>query len=207
MATTTTTETMTREQAEQVTDDIRKAGKALATARTKFASAVKAAKDGNAHTALGFKSWPEYVATVFADMPGLSKGDREYLTGFMAGEGMSTRAIARVLGVSQPTAHRMVKALEERGEVEADRETTGTDGKSQRKGEGKGKGGRKGKGKDAEQGKGETVRLSDLKSDEVGKVALDAVAVLNKRWRDGDETAESAILDLLAMLDSHKITA
>lgn len=205
---TNTTTAMTREQAEQVTTDIREAGKSLATARTKFASAVKRAKDGDAHTALGFKSWPEYVATVFADMPGLAKGDREYLTGFMAGEGMSSRAVARVLGVSQATASRMIRALEDKGEVESDREVTGTDGKGQSaKGKGRGRAKGEGKGKGKGKGEGESVRLTDLDSEQVGQVALDALKILNDRWREGDEQAEGKILDVLALLDSHKITA
>lgn len=200
------TENMTREQAETVTREIRDTGKALATARTKFASAVKRAKDGNAHTALGFKSWTEYVASTFENLPGLGKADHEYLTAFMAGEGMSSRAVARVLGVSQSTAARMIRQAEAEGKVSEERKVEGKDGKAQGKGKGKGRKAGASKGK-REEGKREGVSLKDLKSDEVGKVALDAVAILNTRWREGDTDAESAILDLLAMLDSHKITA
>jgi hypothetical protein len=198
------TKNMTREAAETVTSDIREAGKTLATARTKFASAVKRAKDGNAHKSLGFKSWAEYVATVFENLPGLGKADTEYLTAFMAGEGMSSRAVARVLGVSQSTAARAIRQAEEKGEVSEDRKVAGTDGKTQAKGKGKGRA----KGKTAkaddkvsqDDSPAETeTRDENVKTAKTDDLRATAIAILHElsdRWSEGDESAEEAIREI-----------
>lgn len=195
----TMSENMTREQAETVTEEIRTTGKALATARTKFASAVKRAKDGNAHAALGFKSWTEYVASTFENMPGLGKADHEYLTGFMAGEGMSSRAVARVLGISQSTAARMIRALEEKGEVSEDRTVEGTDGKGQSKGKGKGREKGKGKDKGEETGKRE-VSVKQADTETLRALMAEIAGELSDRWAEGDEAAEKAIREVADML-------
>jgi transposase len=192
----TATANMSREAAETVTREIVESGASLAKFRTSFASAIKRAKDGNAHAALGFKSWTDYAADTFANMPNLGKGDREYLTAFMAGEGMSSRAVARVLGVSQSTAARMIRQAEESGTVAADREVTGKDGKSQTaKGKGKGRA----KGKTAKgKGKGETatVTVKTAKTEELRTLALQILAELSDRWAEGDEAAEAAMSEL-----------
>lgn len=126
----TTTTTVTREAAESITAELREASKGLAKARTRIGSLVKSAKSGNVHTVMGFKSWPAYVADVLGDLKGLSQADHEWLLHLMAGEGMSSRAIARALGISQSTANRMVKAMVETGKVAKDRDVAGTDGKT-----------------------------------------------------------------------------
>jgi transposase len=195
--TTTTTTTMTREQAEQVTSEIREHGKALVTHRTKFAAAVKRAKDGQAHVAMGLPSWPEYVATVFANMPGLGKADAEYLTAYMAGEGMSSRAVARVLGVSQSTAARMIRQAEEQGTVSADRKVEGTDGKSQSKGKGKGRKAGAGKGKaKAKDGESRDVNVKTAKTEELRSLVVSILEELSDRWAEGDEAAEQAMREI-----------
>jgi transposase len=213
--TTTATATMTTEAAEAVTTEIREAGKALVANRTKFAAAVKRAKDGQAHVGMGLPSWSEYVATVFADMPGLGKADTEYLTAFMAGEGMSSRAVARVLGVSQSTANRLIAKAEAKGEVSADRKVEGTDGKAQAKGKGKGR--PKGSaGRTASEKKAEAVSQGDspvtervtsvkqAKTDELRALALSILAELSDRWAEGDEAAEAAVLEVA---DAAMVTA
>lgn len=120
---------MTAEAAVTVTTEIRDAGAAMVNNRKALAAAVEKARQGNAHKALGFASWTAYVADVFAkeNMPRMTVADREYLAGFMAGEGMSSRAVALVLGVSQSTATRMVKA----SDVEKPATVTGLDGVEQ----------------------------------------------------------------------------
>jgi transposase len=192
---------MTREQAEQVTSEIREHGKALVTHRTKFAAAVKRAKDGQAHVAMGLPSWPEYVATVFANMPGLGKADAEYLTAYMAGEGMSSRAVARVLGVSQSTAARMIRQAEEQGTVSADRKVEGTDGKSQSKGKGKGRKAGAGKAKakakaKAKDGESRDVNVKTAKTEELRSLVVSILEELSDRWAEGDEAAEQAMREI-----------
>jgi hypothetical protein len=132
MTTTTTTApvALTTEAAESITEAIRKAGANVATARKALAKAIAEAKAGDVATVLGFASWTAYVAHVFSEeaMPRMGKADREYLAGFMAGEGMSSRAVASVLGVSQATASRMIRAT--RPEGEDTYTVAGTDGKA-----------------------------------------------------------------------------
>ncbi len=65
---------------------------------------IEEAKNGNAHTALGYRSWGEYVADRFAgQLTRLSRAERLPLVALLTGTGMSTRAIAPIVGVSQRT--------------------------------------------------------------------------------------------------------
>lgn len=67
----------------------------------KLQALLDEAKEGNVHVALGYPSWPAYVADVMGDEPlRLSRDDRREIVGYLTGEGMSTRAIGSVLGVS-----------------------------------------------------------------------------------------------------------
>lgn len=68
------------------------------------------AKAGKVHEILGFRSWPEYVADAVGGQLELSASARGPLVALMAGEGMSERAIATAIGVSQPTVHRDIAA-------------------------------------------------------------------------------------------------
>jgi hypothetical protein len=63
------------------------------------------ARDGEIHKALGLKSWTAYLAdAVNIDVP--QREDRKALTQFLSGQGMSQRAIASTLNVSQKTVDR-----------------------------------------------------------------------------------------------------
>lgn len=63
------------------------------------------AKDGQIHKALGLKSWTAYLAdAVNVTVP--EREDRKVLVQFLSGQGMSQRAIAGTLGVSQKTVDR-----------------------------------------------------------------------------------------------------
>lgn len=63
------------------------------------------ARDGEIHKALGLKSWTAYVSdAVNLEVP--QREDRKALTLFFSGQGMSQRAIATALGVSQKTIDR-----------------------------------------------------------------------------------------------------
>jgi transposase len=63
------------------------------------------AKDGEIHKALGLKSWTAYLAdAVNVTVP--QREDRKVLVAFLSGQGMSQRAIAGTLGVSQKTVDR-----------------------------------------------------------------------------------------------------
>ena len=61
------------------------------------------AKAAEIHTALGFKSWPDYIADVAShEMPNVARSvdDRRQVVALLAGEGMSNRAIADAVGVN-----------------------------------------------------------------------------------------------------------
>lgn len=63
---------------------------------------VQEAQAGQAHVVLGYASWTAYLADVFGEEPlRLPRDQRQELVGYLAGEGMSTRAIAPIVGVSK----------------------------------------------------------------------------------------------------------
>lgn len=206
-ATATTTSVLSVEGAERATDRIRKCADNYAKARKALESAIKAARDGEAHTALGM-SWPEYVAHTLEGVGArMAKVDKDALTVMMAGEGLSSRVVARVLCVSQSTANRMIKAAIESGELKGDRKVTGTDGVEQTAdGRGRGRKGGESTGDAVSQGDSparEVKTLSEVKTDDLLRMGLDLAAELNNRWMEnGDTAAESAIADLVTYLSS-----
>ncbi|MBV5244454.1 hypothetical protein KUF57_13015 [Mycolicibacterium sp. PAM1] len=72
----------------------------------KLAELVDKAKHGQVHKVLGFASWTAYLADALGGQLELSSDVRREVVALMAGEGMSERAIAAAVGVSQPTVHR-----------------------------------------------------------------------------------------------------
>lgn len=63
---------------------------------------VQEAKAAGDDRILGYASWTAYVADVFSDEPmRLPREERQQLVAILAGEGMSTRAIAPIVGVSK----------------------------------------------------------------------------------------------------------
>lgn len=76
----------------------------------KLQGLVAEAKAGNAHVALGYPSWTAYLADVLGKEPmRLDRAERQELVGYLAGEGMSTRAIAPIVGVDNKTVHNDLK--------------------------------------------------------------------------------------------------
>ena len=64
---------------------------------------IDEAKRVDLHTPLGFLSWTAYVADVFVISNELGREQRRELVSYLAGEGMSNRAIAQAVGVSHVT--------------------------------------------------------------------------------------------------------
>lgn len=130
---------MEADAARRLTERIRIAAANYTEAKAKVLELVDRAKAGQAHVALGYKSWTAYLSDVLSDEPlRLAREERRELVTKLADEGLTTRAIAPVVGVSHQTvandleAESTVKNLT----VEADpkpepvvRETTGLDGK------------------------------------------------------------------------------
>jgi hypothetical protein len=96
------TTTATRDEAERLTERIRLTATNYVEARDKLAALLDEAQQRQVHAALGFASWTAYLAATFADQPMiLPTAERREVVGMLAAEGMSTRAIAPIVGVTQ----------------------------------------------------------------------------------------------------------
>lgn len=112
-ALTVTEYVMPEAEAERLTLRITLTAGTLREGLEKLHSLVAEAKAGNAHVALGYPSWTAYLAATLGKEPmRLDRADRQELVGYLAGEGMSTRAIAPIVGASQATVARAVRAPE-----------------------------------------------------------------------------------------------
>lgn len=70
----------------------------------KLVKLVREAKATDAHTALGYRSWTEYAAAEFGNHSlRLDREDRRELVALLDAEGMGSRAIAPIAGVSHET--------------------------------------------------------------------------------------------------------
>ncbi len=79
--------------------------------RDKLVSMVTEAREGDAHLALGYRSWTAYVSEQFGDLlPRLARTERLPFVELMADEGMSTRAIAAVIHTSHQTVANDLKS-------------------------------------------------------------------------------------------------
>jgi hypothetical protein len=96
-----------RADAERLTDRIKDLLITISAQRDLLVSLVMQAKAGDAHAALGYQSWTAYVSAEFSHLAlRFDRDDRRELVGLLAGEGMSTRAIAPVVGVDRKTVER-----------------------------------------------------------------------------------------------------
>lgn len=93
--------TITADEARRLTERIRLTAHSARESIEKLHALVDEAKAGNAHLALGYASWTAYLSDVLGDEPlRLARDQRQELVGFLAGEGMSSRAIAPIVGVT-----------------------------------------------------------------------------------------------------------
>lgn len=103
---------ISRDDAERLTERIRLTAVSFMETRDKLARYVREAQEGRAHEALGYRSWTEYIAQVFSDTPlmRLTRDERRVIVADLAEQGMSTRAIAPVVGVHHDTVASDVRA-------------------------------------------------------------------------------------------------
>lgn len=95
---------LTRSDAERLTQRIRLVAGNAREALEKLHVLVDQARNGGAHAALGFASWTAYLQDALGQSPlRLDREQRRELVSYLAGEGMSTRAIAPIVGASQTT--------------------------------------------------------------------------------------------------------
>lgn len=92
---------LTHHEATQLTERIKVKVGAIQDNIDHLAALVTRAKNGGADEVLGYKSWTAYIVDVVGSDPlDLTRSERKKLVGFLAAEGVSTRAIAPIVGVS-----------------------------------------------------------------------------------------------------------
>jgi hypothetical protein len=92
---------MTLTEASQVTSKIKLLLTTITETTEKIFVLIDKAKSGDAWKVLGYDSWPAYVKAEFADsMAGLARAERIGITEKLSETGLSSRAIAPVVGVS-----------------------------------------------------------------------------------------------------------
>lgn len=98
--------------ARRLTERIRLIAGAVADNMQKLRELVDQARSGNAHAVLGYASWTAYITDLFGDEPlRLARDVRQELVAELASQGMSTRAIAPIVGVDNKTVHRDIAAV------------------------------------------------------------------------------------------------
>jgi hypothetical protein len=85
----------------------------IAESRDSVLHLVECAKEARDHELLGYPSWTAYVAAEFgSELAELRRDDRRDVVAVLSETGMSTRAIASVVGVSNSTVHEDIKVID-----------------------------------------------------------------------------------------------
>ena len=111
--------TMSEQDARRITERIRIVAHNYTEAKAKLIQLVQEAKDGNAHEALGYPSWTAYLAETLGDEPmRLARDERQEMVKVLSAEGMSTRAIAPIVGTGQTQVRRDLREVSPNGSPE-----------------------------------------------------------------------------------------
>ena len=94
---------MSHAAAEAVTAEIRTVAGSIADNLTRLRGLVAHARDGGADVALGFRSWTEYLAEIVGTVRTVVREQRRAVAAYLADQGLSTRAIAPIVGVHYDT--------------------------------------------------------------------------------------------------------
>jgi hypothetical protein len=113
-----------QQAAKALDGSIRDASRKLTTDLDALLKLLKQAQAGQIHKALGYSSWPAYLADAVRIAP-IDKVERKLISALMSCQGMSQRAIAAVLAVDQKTVSNDLRSGEETSSPIA----TGLDGK------------------------------------------------------------------------------
>lgn len=95
---------LTEAEARRLTERIRTALDRVSTALADLAERITEAYQRRADLALGYDSWAEYADAELKPSEGLAADVRRQLVGMLSAQGMSTRAIAPTVGVSDRQA-------------------------------------------------------------------------------------------------------
>lgn len=100
-------EVMDTDQAHRLDSRIRLLSNTIGDNLTKLTDLIAEAKRGQIHLALGFPSWTAYLSSALSQLEmALAGPARRELVTLLADEGMSNRAIAQAVGVSEITVRR-----------------------------------------------------------------------------------------------------
>lgn len=98
------------EDARRLTERIRMTAVSVSEKIDRLKELVTQAKESEAHIALGYASWTAYLADVLGETPmRLERDVRQELVTELSEQGMSTRAIAPIVGVDNKTVHNDLK--------------------------------------------------------------------------------------------------
>lgn len=104
---TTLTVAMTEHEARRVTERIRAIAVTVKDQLEKLQTLLNEARDGEAWRVLGYASWTAYLTDVMGEQPlRLPRDERQQIVGYLAGEGMSSRAIAPIVGATDRQVRR-----------------------------------------------------------------------------------------------------
>ncbi|QWT24973.1 hypothetical protein KPL76_06345 [Subtercola sp. PAMC28395] len=114
-------------EAQRITDDLKSAGVSARRSLDRLYDLMDEARNGNVWQVLGYASWTAYLAETLGGSPmRLPRDERHEVVSLLAGEGMSTRAIAPIVGVDQKTVARDIQGEANASPV-AHRETRTTE--------------------------------------------------------------------------------
>lgn len=122
---------MTEREAHRLTEDIRITARNLMDAKERLLDLVRRAKECDVHVFLGYASWQAYLADTLGDEPmRLARDDRRDMVRILTDEGMSTRAIAPIVGTSHVTVSNDLGATVKNFTAAEPRASHGLDGKT-----------------------------------------------------------------------------
>jgi len=122
---------MSEPDARKLTERIRLTARNYEDARKLLQEHVAEAKAGNAHVALGYASWTAYLSEVLGEEPmRLARGERQEMVQMLSAEGMSTRAIAPIVGASKSQVANDLEAGVQNWTPEPANPVQGLDGKT-----------------------------------------------------------------------------
>lgn len=104
---------LTEQEARRLTDRIRLALDRVSTAWADLGERITDAYQRRADLALGYDSWAEYAEAELKPTEGLAIEIRRQLVGMLSSAGMSTRAIAPTVGVSNYTVNKDQQVLDD----------------------------------------------------------------------------------------------